>query len=805
MTVGALKGNFLNGVFEEYAREHDFTFEFKYFDTNTESFLALEDKTVDAVISGGMEERTGYKVISDVSSDPFYIIVREGDSKLLSEVNEAMTEIRISNPYIKEELYNSHFGSSETDTLPSFTREEAEYIANVGTITVGNQVNRFPICEVDKDGTLYGIQIDLLDVISKMSGLTFVNEVSPDTTKAVDYMNQTGIRIYNGLPRSSFAVFSSDIILSDAVFTDNISFVAMRGSQLYTDEKVRFVIPNGYVNGEKLLNSLYPNATVTFAGSREDCLNALLKGTADFALLDAYMSNAMLQKPKYESLTILSTSSIRQDWNIAVLKSEDPRLMSIINKCIDCIGDNTKTNIVTKYTVTSQYQLSFTDYLYKYRIWFIWIGILVLCLIGALLTVLFLRVRSTLKIEKVNKQLATSNDNLSEAIEKAHDANRAKNDFLARMSHDMRTPMNGILGLTELSKDENDINVLKDNISKINQSGNYLLGLINDTLDFQKIESGHLSLEPQPVSARELVENVWMMTQLEAEKKDIHLSMKTEEADLDAVVNADPMRVRQMFFNILSNAVKFTQPGGAIDICFKCTGRTGNIAHDLITITDNGIGMSEDFINNHIFQPFSQEHSEVVSNYAGSGLGLSIVKRLVELMNGSISVESELGVGTKFTIAIDFERVDTAKNKGKEQIPAKSKAESAKLLKGKKILLAEDHPLNAEIASKLLAKNGCTVVWGHDGLETVKIFKNSELNEFDAVLMDIRMPNMDGIQATKAIREMDRADAKTVPIIAMTANAYESDVKKSIDAGMNAHIAKPINPSLMFETISKFL
>lgn len=794
MTVGVLQGNYLNEVLENYATQHGFTFKFKYYDTNTECFQALDRKEIDAAFNGGMEERVGYKVLSDVSSDAFYIIVKDGNSQLLSEVNAAMTDIRISNPYIKEELYDKYFGNTEQDKTPSFTREEVEYIASAGTITVGNQANRFPICDVDEKGNLYGIQIDLLDAVSKMSGLTFENELCDSSVRAVDYMNEPGLRIFNGLPRSDFATFSPDIILSDPMFTDSISFVAKKGSQLYTDDKIRIVIPDGFVSGKKLLNKLYPNATVIFGGTKQDCLDALLDGTADFSLMDNYMSSALLQKPCYESLTTLSSSSIRQDWELAVLKSEDPRLLSIINKCLDCIGDNTKTNLVTKYTVTSQYQLSFTDYLYKYRIWFSCIVLLVLCLIVALITVLAVRMRSAAKLK-------ISNENLSEAIEKVNDANRAKNDFLARMSHDMRTPMNGILGLTALSKDETDVNVLKENMSKIDQSGNYLLGLINDTLDFQKIESGHLTLEPQVVSTHKLVNNVLMMVRLEAEKKDIQLNFRNEEADLNTMVRVDPMRVRQIFFNILSNAVKFTQPGGTIEVSFKCTGHTGNIAHDVITITDTGIGMSEDFIVNHIFHPFSQEHSDVVTNYAGSGLGLSIVKKIVELMNGTITVESELGVGTKFTISIDFERVEDLEHINDEQVDERTKDERKALLKKKKILLTEDHPLNAEIAKKLLEKMECIVTWAQDGLEAVKVFEESDLNEFDVILMDIRMPNMDGIEATKTIRSLEREDAQTIPIIAMTANAYEEDVKKSLDAGMNAHIAKPINPTIMIDTI----
>jgi signal transduction histidine kinase/CheY-like chemotaxis protein len=415
--------------------------------------------------------------------------------------------------------------------------------------------------------------------------------------------------------------------------------------------------------------------------------------------------------------------------------------------------------------------------------------------IGFLIMLYFLWIMHTVtQLEK--SELDTRN---------ADEANHAKTEFLSRMSHDMRTPMNGILGLADLSEDETDIAVLKSNISKIKQSGEYLLGLINDTLDLQKIESGRMVLEPQIVATRELVNNVLMMTQLECKKKNIALKMIVENADLDCLVNVDPMRMKQIFFNILSNAVKFTEPGGIIKVCFKCVGHTGNIAHDVITITDTGVGMSKEFLEHQLFQPFSQEHSEIVANYSGSGLGLSIAKKLIGLMHGNIAVESALGEGTKVIVTVDFERAEKSDVQKKIEQLEIHEAEVKGILAGKKILLAEDHPLNAEIVKRLLEKNGCIIEWSKNGQECCQKFAASGEGEFALILMDIRMPKMDGLEATRRIRKFSRGDAVSIPIIAMTANAYVTDVKNCLDAGMNAHIAKPINPHLMYITIAQYL
>lgn len=813
MTVAALQGDLANHTLEAYAKENGFSFQFKYYPTSSKCFEALDTGDVDTVLSAGMEERTGYKAIGDISSDPFYIIVKQGNSQLLSKIDRALTKIQITDSYFEKQLREKYFGNTDINTVPSFTREEAEYIASVGTITVGNQVNRFPWSDMDTNGNIYGIQVDLLNEISKLSGLTFVNEQVPNTVRAVDYMNaKSGVRIFNGLSRSEFATFSSDIMLSDPLFTDSISFVAVKGSTLHTDDSVRVALPKTFVNGKKLLNKLYPNATVIFAGTKNDCLDALVDGSADFALLDTYISSVLLQKPQYDSLTTLASTGIRQDIDLAVLKSENPLLISIINKCINCIGENTKTNIVTNYTVTSQYQLSFSEYLYKYRTWFIWITVLVVCLIVILIITLSLRIRSAIKIEKTNNELniantelKKANDNLLKATQEANQANHTKSDFLARMSHDMRTPMNGILGMTDLCIGEEDITVLHDNIDKIKASGKYLLDLINETLDFQKIESGQFTFLPQIITAKDLLDSVNGIIEPMAEKKGVTYKCKIEQVAIMKYVKIDPIRIKQIFINILSNAIKFTPCGGTVEFTQNLVHRDNEYSRIKYTITDTGCGMSEEFINTKLFQPFSQEMRTMISQSEGTGLGLSIVKKLVDLMNGEIYVQSTMDKGSTFTIILDYPVIDeSAVEHTKENVNQKIE-KTIVSLKDKKILLVEDHPLNAQIATRLLEKANCIVSLATNGQEAIDIFIQTQQFYYDVILMDLRMPVLGGIEATRRIRSLQRADANCIPIIALSANAYQSDVQECLDAGINAHIAKPVSPENMYETIARVL
>ncbi|SHJ76018.1 hybrid sensor histidine kinase/response regulator [Hespellia stercorisuis] len=412
---------------------------------------------------------------------------------------------------------------------------------------------------------------------------------------------------------------------------------------------------------------------------------------------------------------------------------------------------------------------------------------------------------ATQDVTEAYEQEEQKKQELSAALSAAEQANHAKTEFFSRMSHDMRTPMNGILGLTELSEQENDIEMIKENMAKIRESGGYLLSLINDTLDFQRIESGSLKLNNQIVYTNTVFMNILDMIHPAVVEKGIDFQVVNHNAHMGWYVYLDPVRIRQIFINLLSNAIKFTPTGGSVILEVTNLSRNGMISQNCIKVIDTGIGMSKEFLENHLFEPFAQESNDVSGFYAGSGLGLSIAKRLVELMGGRIEVESSLEIGTTFSVYLDFRRVDAGSAQKELDARQSTQFELEEKLVGRKVLLVEDHPLNAQIAGKLLERVGCVVKWENNGAKGVAAFKKSNLNEYDVILMDIRMPEMDGIAAAKTIRGLDREDAGSVPIIAMTANAYDEDVRKSLEAGMNAHLAKPVKPQKMYETIVRFM
>lgn len=390
---------------------------------------------------------------------------------------------------------------------------------------------------------------------------------------------------------------------------------------------------------------------------------------------------------------------------------------------------------------------------------------------------------------------------LEEKISEIQTENNAKTNFLSRVSHDMRTPLNGILGLTALMKDKvQDPDLLKD-LSELELSGNFLLDLINDTLDISRIETGNFELHPVVCDGRSIFNNTVKLTKVNMRNKNIDFHVHADNLPF-TILYIDAGRLQQAVMNILGNAAKFTPAGGRVDLTMRNISVDQDVIWDEIVIEDNGIGMSEEFLP-QLFDPFSQANNAKTEVRQGTGLGMTLTKQALDMVGGTIAVESELGKGTKVTLTMPL------KVASKEQIEEWKKEGTAHgekvSLSGKRFLLCEDHPLNASIATRLLESRGGMVEHAENGLVGVQMFKESSESYYDLVLMDIRMPVLDGLEAAKAIRKLNRADAVNVPIVAMTANAFDSDIAETKRAGMNAHLRKPIQIDVMFRTIEKLL
>lgn len=395
-------------------------------------------------------------------------------------------------------------------------------------------------------------------------------------------------------------------------------------------------------------------------------------------------------------------------------------------------------------------------------------------------------------------------DALQEALALAEKANRAKSEFLSSMSHDIRTPMNAVIGMTSLALanlDEKER--VKDCLQKISSSSKYLLSLINDILDMSKIERSKIMLNRMQISMPEMLKELSAMMEPQAEVNGLAFSMEAREIRHQNFYG-DKLRINQILINILSNAIKFTPKGGRVEFLAEETDRgckDGQVCYRF-TISDTGIGMTEEFVE-HIFEPFSRNTNTV--GIEGTGLGLSITKGLVDLMDGKIWVKSRQNEGSVFCVEIICETMQGEAAVKQDGDGEPERQDDAQILTGRCFLVAEDNAINSEILCELLKMYGARSVVMTDGIQAVEEFQRAEPGTYDAVLMDIRMPRMNGYDAARAIRRMAKEDAGTIPIIAMTANAFAEDVQEALEAGMNAHVAKPIDVKILRDTLTGLL
>ncbi len=704
------------------------------------------------------------------------------------------------------------------EELPSIelTEEELAYRDRVGEIVIGCPVNDCPVLFQDeKTGQLKGIAIGILDMVSEMTGLTFRYQALPSGNVTYQDIQRLELDMLAGVEDNGINKHSLGIALADPYLHAMKVFVCKKGTEFQPDGAMTIAVHSGSQTLETVIQQQYPGFQLLFCDSTEEAFSALLSGKADAVLQNQYTVERLLRKPIYESLQIVASAAIGDSHCLAcvvpigedrqnVITEDTALLLSIINKGVEALDQSRVSFLVIKETAENAYRFTVWDMLYRYR--FLILGLLA----SLLLSLVLLRKNRILhrkraeedaaqrrakELADINAQMREQQLLLTDALKRAEEASRVKSSFLFNMSHDIRTPMNAILGFSKLAwQGKDDPERLKNCLEKIQISGDQLLLLINDILEMTKLDNGKITLTEERCDLVELANKAAEPFREEIREK--HLSVQTDTSGVrDRWVCCDGQRLDQILFNLLSNAVKFSKPGGSILLTLSQRSMEEYATYE-IHVKDNGIGMSKEFLS-RVFEPFERERTSTISHTQGTGLGMSITKSLVDLMGGDIQVSSEPNQGTDVVLRLTFKLQEQASRttSGKDVFDAD--------FSGKRLLLVDDNELNTEIARELLLEEGFQVETAENGQVAVELVRQAAVGYYNAILMDIQMPVMDGYQASREIRSL--GDKGKLPIIALTANAFEEDKKEALASGMNAHIAKPLDMAVLCETLRTLL
>lgn len=798
---GAVNSSFTKKFLEEYSVEAGFVPELTLYANTTELFLALESGEVDAIVTNVMFAQEGIKLLGRFSAFPVYYISWKGNQALLEELDEALLSIRMQNPSYENELM--------TQYLPvlsdiQFTHAEKQFLQSIGEINIGYPVNQKPIAYLDEDGECAGITREILDKISENLGIAFHYIPIKGSEATYEYLLKNKIYVVASVGHNEEAAENEFISVSEPYLNSEMVFVSKNFIDFGTSSHYKLAFSSTSEILKESIIEAYPNVTYEIYDTVEECFWAVKNGEADALMNDRYIIESVLGNPNFEGFHVVPMQNINNRLSLAIIRFEDANpelweqyqkhgMITIVNKAIKQISSRQINDIVIKNAVNGRYVVQIDDLLYKYR----YLALFLAFLITICVTV-FLRV---VQIETVrNRKLAEANEQLSEAIVRAEKAGQAKMQFLSRVSHEIRTPMNAIIGITELAKKhKDDTAVIYEYLNKIETSSHILLGIINDVLDMSVIESNKMHILREPFDMREVLEGIAGIYGVQCRNKQIHFQMELELSH--EIFMGDSRRITQVLLNLISNAYKFTKPGGSIRVKVCELEKQEQIAQILFCVEDSGRGMTED-MKQRLFIPFEQENHRTAIKYGGSGLGLSIVKNLVDLMHGTIEVQSEEKRGSTFSITIPLEIAD------KTEIADCPELEDDNLenrfdFTGKRVLIAEDNELNRMIVIELLQMVKITCEYAEDGEKAVRMFEQNGAGYYDLILMDVQMPHLDGYEATKVIRSSAQSDGKTIPIYALTANAFTEGIEQAEHVGMNGHISKPIDTRLLYTTLKK--
>ena len=795
--TGVLMGTEPEVMLTEWEEKHGLKTQHVNVSNNEDVKQKLANHEIDCFVS--LEESfwadLGISTITRVGKSGIYYALNKDRPDLKEELDNAMRALDEAAPFYTADLYKRYFS---LDYIPILTGEEKAWLKGHGAIRMGFLTSDRGVSTYDPaTGEITGTITDYIQFAADCLGnqeLEFQLVGYDDKEAELNALKSGEIDMIFHFDQSPNLAEEYRVACTNTTWTSNM--MAVTNQQHFNENKAnRIAVPQNKISLTRYLAFYYPQWEIVDCDTQEDAIKLVKDGQAD-CFITGVSSEAKYSK-NHGFYSVLLPNPAKSCFAV---NSGNRSLLSILNKTIKAMPTNMLTGSLAMYKSSSR-KVTLSDFIKDN--FFMVLLVSSIAVAAILLTILKL-LRKARKAEAAARKAANDtqelNAKLQIAVENAESANHAKSTFLFNMSHDIRTPMNAIIGYADLaSRHSDDPAKLKNYMENIQVCGQNLLMLLNNVLDLARIENDKTEMEYSVSDVDKDFRNCIAMFRNQADSKGQTLMVTAHL--LHPYVYVDIPHLTEVCTNLVSNAVKYTGAGGTIrcDVTQK-PGEKEGWCDMVITVADNGIGMSQEF-QKHIFEPFERERTSTVSKVEGSGIGMGIVKKLVGLMGGTVAVESRIGVGSKFTVTIPCRIASEDETQAKRE----TNPSDQKCLCGTRILLTEDNDLNAEIAVELLQEEGCTVDRAKDGVECVDMLEKAANGTYQLILMDIQMPVMNGYDAARKIRGLDDPQKANIPIIAMTANAFTEDRQVALDAGMNDHIAKPINMNVLVPTIQKYL
>lgn len=795
--IGVLMGAESEVMLTEWEEKYGLKTQHVNIANNEDVKQKLANHEIDCFVS--LEEsywaELGISTITRVGKSSIYYVLNKDRSDLKEELDNAMRALDEEAPFYTADLCKKYFS---LDYKPILTGEEKAWLKEHGAIRMGFLTSDSGVSTYDPaTGEITGTITDYIQFARDCLGnqeLEFQLVGYDDKEAELNALKSGEIDMIFHFDQSPNLAEEYRLARTNTTWTANMMVVTNK--QLFIENQVnRVAVPQNKISLTRYIAFYYPQWEIVDCDTQEDAVKLVKDGQAD-CFITGISSEAKYSKNYgFYSVPLPNPAN-----SCFAVKSGNRSLLSILNKTIKAMPANMLTSSLAMHKSASR-KVTLSEFIRDNFFMVLLVSSIAVAVI--LLTILKLLLKAR-KAEAAARKAANDtqelNAKLQIAAENAESANRAKSTFLFNMSHDIRTPMNAIIGYADLaSRHLDDPAKLEKYMENIQVCGQNLLMLLNNVLDLARIENDKTEMEYSVSDVDKDFRNCIAMFQNQADSKGQTLTVTTQLPY--PYIYADIPHLTEVCTNLVSNAVKYTGAGGTI----RCgitqkPGEKEGWCDTVVTVADNGIGMSQEF-QKHIFEPFERERTSTVSKVEGSGIGMGIVKKLVELMGGTVEVESKIGVGSTFTVTIPCRIASEDEIQAKREINPSDQ----KCLCGTRILLTEDNDLNAEIATELLQEEGCTVDRAKDGVECVDMLEKAANGTYQLILMDVQMPVMNGYDATKKIRRMDDPQKANIPIVAMTANAFSEDKQVALDAGMNDHIAKPINMSVLVPTLRKYL